>query len=203
MDIYLAGAETPPYRRQLLNSGVTHVAISYYEWQRRYTDENLAKYFDDETRVCITAGVSRKEDVDWNSFTKDYVEFCERNAGNTIIYDMDAPNCPEGLRVATRKQIDLLPNSVVFPIGDESLADLAREHSRLGLNSKTAKSLHVNDLRRINAALYGSNVADLRVLRTGSLEATTTSLWLSARRYGELWVYVRGKLLHFPAESLT
>lgn len=203
MDLYFAGAEQPIYLRQLDDLGAKHIAISFYEWQRRHSSDDLRKHVPIDMKVCITAGVSRKE-IDFIPFGKSYVEFCERNADeDTLIYDMDAPACPLNVRQSVRDQLSPLPNLVVFPAKEEDTRRLAKEHENIGINSRMIKGTQPNELRRIQATLYGSNITDPKTLRVGRFAATTSMAWLSGRRYGELWVFARGKLHHYSAEALV
>lgn len=202
MDIYFAGAENQIYLRHLDELGVTHIAISFYEWQRRHSTDDLYKHVPRNMQVCITAGIARKESIDFDAFATDYLEFCERNADQCLIYDMDAPFCPPELRATVQQQLSILPNVVVFPTEHQDLISLSREYERLGVNARLAKSSSGAELRRIPASLYGSNVADYRTLRIGRFTATTTLAWLSGRRYGEFWVFARNKMHHYPAEKL-
>lgn len=202
MDIYYAGAEQPVYLEQLLGLGVDKVAISFYEWQRRYSTSDLRHHIPAGIDVVITAGVARKETLEWESFAQDYVEFCEFNAERVLIYDMDAPECPLTVRTEVRSLLSVMPNVVMFPLEDEELSDLAKFHERIGVNARLSKSIPANELRRLPATLYGSNITDPGVLRTARFHATTTFSWLSGRRYGELWVFARNKLHHYSAENL-
>ena len=154
-------------------------------------------------KVCVTSGISRKEDIDFKAFGKDYVEFCERNADQCLIYDMDAAMCPLPIRREVRSQLSLLPNVVMFPIDEETPLDLTKQFERIGINARLSKTIPVNELRRLPATLYGSNVGDPKILRQGKFEATTTFYWLSGRRFGELWVFARNKLSHYSADQLA
>ena len=203
MDLYFAGAEQPVYMRQLVDLDVSHVAISFYEWRRRHSVDDIYKHVPAGVEVCITPGIAKKTDIDFKEFGDDYVEFCERNAEQCLVYDFDAPHCPPPVRADVRNRLSVLPNVVVFPYGDEVPSDLARDHERIGINASRAKSVPPNELRRIQATLYGSNVTDAKVLKGARFEATTSFAWLSARRYGELWVWVRGRLHHYAAEDLA
>lgn len=203
MDLYYAGAEQPIYLNQLRSYGVDHIAISFYEWQRRHSTDDLYDHVPRDMKVCITAGVARKEDIDWDSFGQDYVEFCQRNSDQALLYDMDAPQAPLSVRREIRNQLSMLPNMVAFPIDDEDVGALCTVHERLGINATMAKALPASELRRLPAALYGSNITDPRTLKTARFTATTSFAWMSGRRYGELWVFARNKLFHYPAENLT
>jgi hypothetical protein len=203
MHLYFNGAEQPIYLRQLDALGVKHIAISFYEWQRRFSSDDIYRHVPEHMKVIITPGVAIKEDVHWGSFATDYLEFCERNADQTIIYDLDAAHCPPDIRRHVRDQLTILPNVVVFPTEDESLDVLASKYERIGLNANTAKSLDPNDLRRISASLHGSNITDYQRLRLGRFVATTSFAWLSCRRYGEIWVFARNKLHHYNADKLA
>lgn len=201
-DLYFAGAEQPIYLRTLAELGVTHIAISFYEWQRRHSTDDLYKHIPKEMKVCVTAGVARKESLYWDSFGQDYVEFCERNADDCLIYDMDAPECPPEIRQGVRTQLSMFPNLVVFPTDDETPEHLSQTYERIGINASLAKSIPNNELRRLPASLYGSNVTDPKVIRDARLVGTTSFSWLSSRRYGELWVFARNKLHHYSADDL-
>lgn len=203
MDLYFAGAEQPIYLRTLAELGVKHVAISFYEWQKRHSTDDLYKHVPKDVKVAVTAGVAKKETLHWESFAQDYVEFCERNADECLIYDLDAPFCPPDLRQSVRAQLAMFPNLVVFPAEDESLEALSGTYERLGINARLSKSIPTNELRRIAATLYGSNVTDPKVIRGARLAASTSFSWLSGRRYGELWVFARNKLYHYSAENLA
>lgn len=203
MDLYLAGAEQPTYLKQLANLEVMHIAISFFEWRRRHSNDDLYRHIPSDMEVCITAGIARKESIDFKAFAEDYVEFAERNAEHSIVFDMDAPHCPPKIREWVRVQLGELPNVVVFPMEEETLSELSKDHERLGINARLAKATPTSELRRVQATLWGSNVTNPKVLKGGRFAASTSSAWLSGHRYGELWVFSRGKLLHFPAENLA
>lgn len=203
MDLYFASAEQPPYLRQLVDLGIKHVAISFYEWQRRHSTDDLYKHIPSDVSVLVTPGVAKKEAIDFEEFGKNYLEFCERNADQCIIYDLDAPACPLNIRLQVRNQLSLFPNLVAFPVDQDELEGLTKEHERIGINARMNKSMAPNELRRIQGALYGSNVTDPRSLRLARFEATTTMAWLSGRRYGELWIFARNKLHHYSGENLV
>lgn len=203
MDLYLAGAEHPTYLKKLVDLGVTHIAISYYEWSRRHSSDHLFKFIPAELSVCVTAGVARKESIDWDDFSESYIEFCERNADEALIYDMDAPLCPLPVRKRTREKLSVLPNVVVFPLEGENLASVATLHERVGINARLAKSTPAQELRRIQGLLYGSNVTDPKVLKLARFTATTSFAWMGGKRYGELWVFARNKLSHYSAGNLA
>lgn len=202
MNLFFAGAEQPLYMRQLMDLDVKHIAISYFEWQRRRSGDEIYKHVPADVSVIIMPGVAKKEDLDFKTFTDDYIDFVERNAEQCLVYGLDAPHCPADIKKATQRSLDLLPNVVRFPTEDEQLVDLAREHERLGVNASLAKATPTNELRRIQATLYGSNITDPKVLKGARFEATTSMAWLSARRFGELWIWSRGSLKHYSAENL-
>lgn len=202
MDLYFASAEQPIYLRQLVDLGIKHVAISFYEWQRRHSTDDLYKHIPKDMAVLITPGIAKKEAIDFDEFGKSYLEFCERNADQCLVYDLDAPACPLSVRTQVRNQLSLFPNLVAFPVDQDELDSLTKTHERIGINARLAKSMAPNELRRLPATLYGSNVTDPRTLRLSRFEATTTFAWLSGRRYGELWVFARNKLHHYSSESL-
>lgn len=203
VELFFSGAESPVYLRMLDELGVTSVAVSYFEWQRRHSTDDLYKHIPAHMKVCVTAGISRKADIDFKSFAQDYLEFCERNADQALIYDMDAAACPPKISREVRDQLSLLPNVVMFPMGEEEPADLAKQFERIGINARLSKSIPPNELRRLQATLYGSNVGDPKILRQARFAATTTFYWLSGRRFGELWVFARNKLHHYKAENLA
>lgn len=202
MDLYFAGCEQPIYLRQLADLGVKHVAISFYEWQRRHSSDDLYRHVPSDISVCITAGVAKKDDVNFKEFAEDYVEFCERNAEHALVYDMDAAHCPTPIRKSVRDRLAMLPNTVMFAQEGETLTELAHEFERVGINASTAKSIPPNELRRLQATLYGSNITDPKVLRINKFAATTSFAWMSGKRYGELWVFSRNKLHHYSADKL-
>lgn len=202
MDIYFAGAEQPTYLRKLIKFGVTHVSVSFFTWRQQHSDDDIEKFIPEEMSVCVTAGVARKEGLDFDAFAKDYLEFCDRNVERAVMYDMDAASCPEKIRRSTRNMLSLMPNSVLFPIDADELAELAGKHENIGINSRMAKSIPSNELRRLPATLYGSNITDQRTLRLARFTATVTLSWLAGRRYGELWVFARGQMHHYDAEEL-
>lgn len=203
MDLYLAGAEQPIYMRQLAELGATHIAISFFEWQRRHSSDDIYKHVPNGIEVCITPGIAKKTDIDFRSFVDDYVEFAERNAEQCLVYGLDAPGCPVALQQEARKRLDTLPNVVVFPFEDEPYELLANRYERLGVNARLGKSIPTNELRRISASLYGSNITDAKVLKGARFEASTSFAWLSARRYGELRIWSRGRIHHYAAENLA
>jgi len=203
MDLYFAGAEQQTYLRRLIDLDVKHIAISFYEWQRRHSVDDIYKHVPEDVKVIIMPGIAKKEDIDFKAFTDDYIEFAERNADQCITYGLDAPHCPADITKATRQSLDLLPNVVRFPTEDEQLVDLAREYERLGVNARLGKSMPTNELRRVQATLFGSNITDPKVLKGARFEATTSMAWLSARRFGELWIWSRGALKHYSAQNLA
>jgi len=188
--------------KQLFAFGVRHVAISFFEWRRRHSSDQLYRHIPEEMKVCITAGVARK-DIDFKTFGKDYVEFCEANAEDALVYDMDAANCSDVIRRLVRSELSVLPNVVAFPIGDEDPKDLTNDFERIGINATRGKSIPINELKRIQATLYGSNITDPRKLRDGRFAATTTTAWMSPLKYGELWVFVNNRLRHYKPDSLA
>jgi hypothetical protein len=200
MDLYFQGAEQPVYQRQLIAGGATHVAVSFWEWQHRHTTQDIFQVISPELSVCVMSGAAKKEIHDWDSFADDYIEFCEHNAGQVLIYDMDAPDCPLSIRIRTRSMLKTLENVVLFPLPDESLQDLVREHENIGINANRSKATDINDLRRLQATLYGSNITNFELLRQARFEATTTLAWLSPKRFGELIVFTRGKIKRYSAD---
>ena len=206
MDLYFASAEQPQYLRLLADLGVKHVAISYYEWERRHTSntgvEVLRKFIPEEISVILAPGISKKEGLDYPGFSRSYIEFCERNAEDALIYDLDTDDCPLQIRRETRKHLTFFPNVVVFPMEDETHADLAGTFERIGVNANASKSIPAAELRRLPASLYGSNITNPKVLGGARFVATTSMAWLSGRRYGELWLFLRGQLRHFKADQL-
>ena len=206
MDLYFASAEQPAYLRLLADLGVKHVAISYYEWERRHTSntgvEMLRQFIPDELSIVLAPGIAKKEGLDYPAFVRSYIEFCERNAEDALIYDLDTDDCPLQIRRETRKHLTFFPNVVVFPMEDESHADLAKTYERIGVNANAAKSIPAAELRRLPATLYGSNITNPKVLGGARFAATTSMAWLSGRRYGELWLFLRGQLRHFKADQL-
>jgi hypothetical protein len=202
MELFFAGAENPTYMRQLDGLGVERIAISFFEWQRRHSSDDLSKHVPATMQVIITPGVAKKEAIDWEAFSTDYIEFCERNVDNALLYDFDAPHCPADIREHVRGQLSILPNVVMFPMATETLDALCSQYERVGINSAMAKSMDANDLRRVPASLHGSNITDPKTLRVGKFVATTSFAWLSGRRYGELWLFARNKLHHYAADNL-
>ena len=138
-------------------------------------------------------------------FAKGFCDFAERHAQRSLVYDIDAVACPIQIRRNVRGRLSVLPNVVmVFPSRKmDTLEELETQYERVGVNASLAKSMTPNELRRIQASVYGSNVLDAKTLRTGRFLATTTMAWLSPRRYGELWVYSGGRLWHYTAQQLT
>ena len=203
VDLHFAGAEQPIALQQLDELGVRHIAISFFEWQRRHSTDLLFKHIPKEMNVIVTPGAAKKEAIDWKSFAIDYVEFCQANMDEAIIYDFDAPFCPPEIREEVRGHLSELPNVVMFPMENETVEMLSTKYERIGINSALVKSIDENDLRRVQGTLFGSNVADPRKLRVGKFVATTTFAWLSGRRYGELWVFARNKMNHYAAENLA
>lgn len=207
MDLYFASAEQPQYLNLLQSLGVKHVAISYYEWERRHSGsaagvEALRKFIPEDISIILTPGIAKKEGLDYHAFSRSYIEFCERNAEDALIYDLDSHDCPIQIRRETRKHLTFFPNLVVFPMEDESHKDLADTYERVGVNANFAKSIPAQELRRIPATLYGSNVTNPKVLGPGRFAASTSMAWLSGRRYGELWLFLRGQLRHFQADQV-
>ena len=86
MQLFFAGAETPFYLNQLRDLGVRQIAISFFEWQKQYSSDDLFDRIPRDMEVCITAGVARKADLDWDSFGQDYVEFCQANADGARVH---------------------------------------------------------------------------------------------------------------------
>lgn len=203
MDLYFAGAEQPLYMRTLIDLDVRHIAISYYEWQRRHSTDDLYKHIPADVKVAVMPGIAKKEDIDFQAFGDDYIEFAERNADQCLIYDFDAAACPSAVRKSIHNSLSVLPNFVAFPVEGDDLVDLARTYERVGVNARLGKSIPTNELRRIQATLYGSNITDPKVLKGARFEATTSMAWLSARRYGEVWIWTRGALKHFSADNMT
>lgn len=203
MNLYFAGAEQPLYLRQLHALGVEYIAISFFEWQRRHSNDDLFKHIPPEMKVCITAGISRKQDIDFKTFSRDYIEFCEQNAEQALVYGIDSAFCPVALQRSSRNQLAILPNVVVFPIDDEEPRALADEYERIGINATRGKSIPVNELKRIGATLYGSNITDPKKLRDARFAATTSMAWAGGLRFGELWLYANGRLSHYKADALT
>ena len=201
MDFYFAGAEQPLYMRQLIDLDVTHIAISFFEWQRRHSNDDVYKHVPNGVKVCITPGIAKKEDVDFRAFGEDYIEFAERNSEQCIVYGLDSEACPIDVKRDVHNRLSILPNYVPFPVEGVTLEDLAQHFERVGVNARTGKSIPTNELRRIRASLYGSNITDAKVLKGARFAATTSFAWLSARRYGELWVYSRGRLHHYAAAN--
>jgi hypothetical protein len=204
MDLFYASAENPRDLRKLIDHNVTKVCVSFFEWQRRHEADDLYRHIPSEMKVCVTPGVSRKRegDIDWKEFGEDYVHFAQQNAEGALIFDLDAPHCPERVRRDVRNQLIMLPNVVVFPTEDETLEELAQTYERLGVNARLSKSSQPADLRRIKATLYGSNVGDPQTLGVGHFAATTTMYWLSPRKFGELWIFSRNRLRHYSADNL-
>lgn len=208
MDLYFASAEQPPYLRTLESLGVHHVAVSYYEWERRHPTRQgadlIRKHIPEELSVIVIPGVARKEGIDYPAFARSYVQFAENNAEDVLTYDLDAQYCPIPLRREVRKHLAFLPGFVAFPTENESHIDLATTDGfeRVGVNANAGKSIPTTELRRIPASLYGSNITDPRVLAGARFVATTSFAWLSGRRYGELWLWVKGRLRHFGAAQL-
>lgn len=207
MDLYFSSAEQPQYLRTLEDLGVKHVAVSYYEWERRHTSssqgvEMLRKFIPEQFSVILTPGIAKKENLDYPAFARSYIEFCERNAEDALIYDLDSQDCPLQVRRETRKHLTFFPNVVVFPMEDETHADLAGTFERIGVNANASKSIPAAELRRLPATLYGSNITNPKVLGGARFAATTSMAWLSGRRYGELWLFLRGQLRHFKADQL-
>jgi hypothetical protein len=203
MELYFSGAEQPIYLRQLHALGVKHIAISFFEWQRRHSNDDIYKHIPPEIKVCITAGIARKQDIDFKTFTRDYIEFCEQNAEQSLVYGIDSAFCPLPLQRSVRDQLGVLPNVVVFPIEDEDPRDLANEYERIGINATRGKAIPVNELKRIGATLYGSNITDPKKLRDARFAATTSTAWMGGLKFGELWVYAGGRLSHYKADALT
>lgn len=203
MDLYFAGAEQPIYLKQLDELGVKRIAISFYEWQRRHSTDHVYKHVPEGMQVIVTPGVAKKEDIDWQAFATDYLEFCERNQDDVLIYDLDAPHCPPDIQEEVRGQLSIMTNVVMFPRESETIDQLSSQYERIGMNSRMAKAMDPNELRRVQATLFGSNITDPKALRVGRFAATTTFAWLSGRRYGELWVFARNKLHHYSAENLA
>jgi hypothetical protein len=206
MDLYFASAEQTPNLLLLESLGVKHVAISYYEWERRHASnqgiEMLRKFIPEQFSIVLTPGIAKKEGLDYPAFARSYVEFCERNAEDALIYDLDSQDCPLQIRREARKHLTFFPNIVVFPMEDESHLSLAGTYERIGVNANAAKSIPAAELRRLPATLYGSNITNPKVLSGGRFAATTSMAWLSGRRYGELWLFLRGQLRHFKADQL-
>lgn len=207
MDLYMASAEQPAYLELLMSLGVKHVAISYFEWERRHPlgnqgVESLRKYIPKELSIILTPGIAKKEGLDYPAFVRSYIEFCERNAEDALIYDLDSHDCPLQIRKETRKHLTFFPNVVMFPMEDESHLDLAGTFERVGVNANAAKSIPTAELRRLPATLYGSNITNPKVLGGARFAASTSMAWLSGRRYGELWLFIRGQLRHFKADQL-
>lgn len=206
MDLYFASAEQPQYLQLLTDLGVNHVAISYYEWERRHSGQQgvelLRKFIPEPMNIVLTPGIAKKEGLDYAAFARSYIEFCERNAEDALIYDLDSQDCPIQILRETRKTLNFFPNVVVFPMAEESHKDLAGEFERIGVNANAAKSIPATELRRLPATLYGSNITNPKVLGGARFAATTSMAWLSGRRYGELWLFVRGQLRHFKADQV-
>lgn len=203
----MASAEQPAYLQLLTDLGVNHVAISYYEWERRHASsaggvELLRKFIPEPMNIVLTPGIAKKEGLDYPAFSRSYIEFCERNAEDALIYDLDSQDCPIQILRETRKTLHFFPNVVTFPMTDESHKDLAGEYERIGVNANAAKSIPTAELRRLPATLYGSNITNPKVLGGARFAATTSMAWLSGRRYGELWLFVRGQLRHFKADQV-
>src|ERR1019366_8779665 len=131
MDLFYAGAETSFYLNQLRDLGVRQIAVSFFEWQKQYSSDDLFDRIPRDMEVCITAGVARKADLDWDSFGQDYVEFCQRNSDQALIYDMDAAEAPLSVRREVRNLLGLLPNVVMFPIDGEDVQALTTVHERI------------------------------------------------------------------------
>lgn len=203
MELYFAGAEQPIYLRMLEGLGVTRIAISFYEWQKRHSTDDLFKHLPDGMEVVVVPGVARKEALDYKTFAEDYLEFCERNADQALLFDLDAPFCPPEIRQYVRDQLTVLPNVIVFPMEGEQLPELATTFERIGVNANMTKTIPAADLRRLQASVYGSNVTNPKTLRIARLHATTSMAWLSGRRYGELWVFARNKLKHYSNDALA
>jgi hypothetical protein len=206
VNLYFSSAEQPQYLRLLEDLGVKHVAISFFEWERRHQSlgsvEALRKFIPEHLSIILTPGIAKKEGLDYHSFSRSYIDFCERNAEDALIFDLDSQDCPIQIRRETRKHLTFFPNLVVFPMEDESHKDLAGTYERIGVNANAAKSIPAAELRRLPATLYGSNVTNPKVLGPARFTATTSMAWLSGRRYGELWLFLRGQLRHFQADQL-
>lgn len=194
--MYFASAEQPQYLDLLIENGVRHVAISYFEWVRRHDDDRLPR----DLEIVITPGISKKPNLDFEEFARGFCDFADAHADHAVIYDFDSTECPLKVRQYVRTALQTLPNTVVFPFEDETLEELALEYPRIGVNASLAKSMAFSELYRIHADLYGSNVLDMRKLK--AFTATTTMAWLSPRRYGEMWVFAGGHLWHHQAAQL-
>jgi hypothetical protein len=206
VDLYFSSAEQPAYLRLLQDLGVKHIAISYYEWERRHQSNNgvdlLRKHVPEQLSIILTPGIAKKEGLDYPAFARSYIEFCERNAEDALLYDLDSQDCPVQVRRETRKHLTFFPNVVMFPMEDESHLDLAGEYERVGVNANDSKSIPVTELRRLPATLYGSNITNPKTLGGARFAASTSMAWLSGRRYGELWLFLRGQLRHFTADQV-
>lgn len=202
MNLYFASADQSTYLKLLRDNDVKRFAISFYEWRRRFSNDDLSQHFAPDEEVVITAGIAKKTELDWAEFATDYLRFIEGNIERaTLIFDIDSVSMPVKVRNDVQAHLESLAQSVMFPYGD--LFDFAAKYPRIGINSATAKAANRNDLRKLPAELHGSNITDQRILTEARFATTTTHAWMSPRRYGELWMFSGGRIRRYPAVDMA
>jgi len=199
--LFFAGGDHPVSRQQLTTWGVHRFGLSFHEFRAQHQDNDLS-FLPEGAEVLLTSGVSKKKSLDWELFCQDYVDFALEHAESlAYIFDIDATACPPELRLMVREQLGVLDTFVVFPMPHEPVTELVGNYPLLGINAGHVELLKDPALRKVK--VVGSNVQNPAVLTTHHFEATLSYSWLSARRFGELWVWTGRSLQHYSATGMT
>lgn len=194
--LYYGGAEQPLSAQILEDEGVSHVVVSFFEWQRR-NGGLLADVFSSNVQICLTPGVTKRNHLDWDKFVPAYMQFAEDNADRlALVLEIDNPACPPSWVETLRDQLNHFNGRlVVFPSSMSEATHISTH--RIGVSSRTAKLF--KELR--GAPVHVVNTSSSKLILDCRAVSASTYSWLSPRRFGEAWIFDQ-KLLHFSADRL-
>lgn len=215
MDLYLAGAEIPAYRKLLANEDHHHVAISYMGLRRRTKFTRGAWLFEekfgDDAKILLDSGAytlnNKPVDMDIDELAKIaehyyehvvapnlhrvdyYVEFNANTLGVTFLDTMR-----EDSTKTAHKAV------VVWDLHRDDLDELCSTWQNIGVTKEALADQHTiarltQAVRNHDVKLFGLGITKPEVMAMLPWHAVTSTSWLSPSQFGDT-IWWDGRELH-------
>jgi hypothetical protein len=213
--LYFAGAETPAWRKLLINEGVPHVAVTYAHLLPRLPkgEWRLAEHFPDDVNIFLDSGafgINRKHwtPAQHESFLNGYFQFVQSNL-DRLVYFTECDFVDMGLEWVQRQRSEVWDSLSVaarfVPVWHEEwgaplLREMVEQYKNLGVPplSDQHQNVLAGLVRRTQVKLHGLSFSH-RSIPSGVYSTIVSSSWVSPMRFGETVIWDHNRLRRYPA----
>ncbi len=213
--LWLSGAETPHWRKHLVNAGVNHVSINYANLFPRLGKKqewSVDAHFPENVEVMVNSGggAKHKTEVDHEDRFDAYLGWIDDNIERISYYTEYDPIGESALWVAEhRPDILAIAPDKFMPLWHaatethDRLYHLADRYRMVGVVGDEEGL--IGRLNTINQStgcrFHAASVGKISDLRRTPYAAVTSLSWISPTKYGDAQVWHGGRMIWYPSSQ--